>query len=326
MNDDGWPDLVITKQATGEIAVLTGDGTGRFLSTTTFPAGENPVDVALGDYDEDGDLDAAVANHDTDYVTLLLNDGTGRFSNAPASPLHVGVAPHPHAIETIDLDGDGHLDLLVDDRNAEAIAVFRGSGQGTFAEPGSRVDVGGDPYRGMALADVDGDGTVDLVTPNRNEIAVVLAVTPSGSPSPITTSADQPFTVAVGDVTGDGIHDLITGAERGPVWILRGMGSGRFEPDDALVWRRPAGAKRVVVGDLDGDGVQDAVFTNYMESRVFVIWGGPAPMRTSEVAGGTNPWGLAVADLTGDGLADIVVVDQTGGEVRVYLGQPKRDR
>jgi hypothetical protein len=326
VNDDGWPDLVIARQGAGEITVLTGDGTGRFSPMGTFAAGENPNAVALGDYDADGDLDAAVANHDTDYVTLLLNDGTGRFSTAPASPLDVGVGPHPHAIETIDLDGDGHLDLLVDDRNAEAIAVFRGSGHGTFATPGSRIDVGGDPYRGMALADVDGDGAVDLVTPNRNEIAVVLSAVPSGSPSPVTIPADQPFTVAAGDITGDGVIDLVTGAEQGPVWILRGTGSGRFEPDEALVWRQPSGAKKVVVGDLDGDGVQDAVLTNYMESGVFVIWGGPAPMRTGEVAGGINPWGLAVADLTGDGLDDIVVVDETGGEVRVYLAQPERGR
>lgn len=326
VDGDGRADLVISRQGSGEIAVLAGDGAGRFRLSGVFPAGENPVDIALGDYDEDGDLDAAVANHDTDYVTLLLNDGTGRFLLAPSSPLNVGVRPHPHAIETIDLDGDSHLDLLIDDRDAEAIAVFLGSGQATFARPGPRIAVGGDPYRGMAMADVDGDGTADLVTPNRDEIAVVLSASPSGNRPPLKTAAERPFTVAAGDLTGDGIVDLIIGSEPGPVSILRGAGSGRFEQDSALKWRRPSGGKKAVIGDLDGDGVGDAVVTNYMDSQVFVIWGGPAPMRTGEIPGGANPWGLVVADLTGDGLDDIVVVDQTGGEARVYLARAGRDR
>ncbi len=326
VNRDGQADLVIARQGSGEIAVLAGDGSGRFRLSGVFPAGENPVDVALGDYDEDGDLDAAVANHDTDYVTLLLNDGTGRFLPAPASRLNVGVGPHPHAIESIDLDGDSHLDLLVDDRDAEGIAVFLGSGQATFAVPGPRIDVGGDPYRGMALADVDGDGTADLVTPNRDEIAVVLNAAPTGNQPPLKIAAERPFTVAAGDLTGDGVVDLIIGSEPGPVSILRGAGSGRFEQDDALEWRRASGGKRAVVGDLNGDRIQDAVVINYMEPHVLVVWGGPAPMRTGEIPGGANPWGLAVADLTGDGLDDIVVVDQTGGEARVYLAKPGRDR
>ena len=50
------------------------------------------------------------------------------------------------------------------DRSPESIRLFRGRGDGTFSGATS-IDVGGDPYRGMSLADVTGDGLADLITP-----------------------------------------------------------------------------------------------------------------------------------------------------------------
>lgn len=173
LDGDGHQDLVVAS-GSGIVTIFRGDGSGGLLELRSVPAGENPADLALRDADQDGDVDLVVANHDTDYLTILLGDGTGAFSPAPASPLRIDVRPHPHAVRAEDLDGDGRLDVVVDDRGSEGLLVLRGSGFGAFESPGILVPVGGDPYRGMAIGDIDGDGKLDIVTPNPREVGVRL--------------------------------------------------------------------------------------------------------------------------------------------------------
>ena len=97
-----------------------------------------------------------------------------REEGIPYQTLLSSVSPHPHAVRLQDIDSDGHADLLVDDRSPESIRLFRGRGDGTFSGATS-IDVGGDPYRGMSLADVTGDGLADLITPNPDHVAVLVA-------------------------------------------------------------------------------------------------------------------------------------------------------
>ena len=155
-------------------SVIEGCVRGRFKVTWSGAAGENPVDLAIADLDEDGLADLAVANHETDYVTLLFGIAEGGFERRDHSRFRVDVSPHPHAVRLQDIDSDGHADLLVDDRLPESIRLFRGRGDGTFSGATS-IDVGGDPYRGMSLADVTGDGLADLITPNPDHVAILVA-------------------------------------------------------------------------------------------------------------------------------------------------------
>ena len=115
-----------------------------------------------------------MANHETDYVTLLFGIAEGGFERRDHSRFRVDVSPHPHAVRLQDIDSDGHADLLVDDRSPESIRLFPGHGDGTFSGATS-IDVGGDPYRGMSLADVTGDGLAELITPNPDHVAVLVA-------------------------------------------------------------------------------------------------------------------------------------------------------
>ena len=318
LTGDGHADLLVTVSDADRILVLRGDGTGRFRSFEEIPGGEKPVDLALGDLDGDGDLDVAIANHETDYVTLLANDGEGGLYPYSHSPLHLELGPHPHAVLLSDLDRDGNLDLLVDDRQGEAILILSGDGRGRFGMPPERVDVGGDPYRGMVLGDLDGDGALDLVTPNAGEAAVVMGLEAGRFATPRGIPADRPFEVGLGDMNGDGALDLLIAEEPGRVRVLRGLGSGMFEDEPLFETRWAAGAKAVAVGDIDGDGLADAAVTNWNSPEALVLFGAEQDINRTFVEAGGNPWGVSVADINGDGPAEILVLDNTGNALRVY--------
>ena len=85
LNGDGRLDLVVSGGQ--RVFVLTGQGDGRFDVTWSGAAGENPMDLAIADLDEDGLADLAVANHETDYVTLLFGIA-GRGLRTPG-PLEI---------------------------------------------------------------------------------------------------------------------------------------------------------------------------------------------------------------------------------------------
>lgn len=318
LTGDGLADLLVTNTDDGSVTLLIGDGSGRFPRRLNFPAGENPVDLALGDLDGDGDLDAAIANHETVYITLLRNDGSGGLAPFEHSPVNLDLGLHPHAVLIADLDHDGIPDLLVDDRRGESILLLKGTGAARFQTDVVRIPVGGDPYRGMALVDLDGDERLDLVTPNRDEVAVLLRTGDDDFSAPVGIPAAGPFEVRAGDLDGDGRADLVIATEPGPVRVQTGVGDGTFRPEPMFEERWATGAKAVAVGDFDGNGIDDSAITSWNSHDVLVLFGGEDGIRTAGVIGGENPWGVTAADITGDGHAELLVLDNTGDELRVY--------
>jgi hypothetical protein len=343
LNGDGHVDAVV---AASRLHVLLGDGTGELREGGTVDAGANPAGLSFGDVNGDGVPDLAVANHETHQVTVLLGDGAGGLEPAPGSPITVALEPHPHAVVLADLDGDGRLDLLVDDRRGEAVLVLRGAGDGRFEQPGTAIPVGGDPYRGMVAADIDGDGALDLLTPNPRDVGVRLASGRGAAPAggggrqlaldeapaaggdrPLAfdeappVPAPGPFSLGVADLTGDGALDLVVASENdGFVRLFAGDGAGGFGPAEDSVAIAPSEGLAVATGDVNGDGVADAVVTSYTSPTVAIMLGGET-IRRATVEATVNPWGLDLADMNGDGIDDPVIADQGAGRVYQFLSR-----
>ncbi|MBW8876206.1 MAG: VCBS repeat-containing protein [Acidobacteria bacterium] len=337
VNRDGKPDLVIANSGSSDVTVLLGDGKGGFAPAagSPFPAGKNPNDIAVADFDGNGTLDLALPNHDTHGVTVLLGNGKGGFSPAARSPVTVASRPHPHGIAAGDFNGDGRLDLAVESWGDNAVEVLFGNGKGGFASPGRMFPVGRMPYQRLRSADVNRDGKPDLLTTNfeGSSVSVLLGdgkggfTKAPGSPFP---AGRSPFCQAIADMNGDGKLDIVVGGFSGHpedpsadgVSVLLGDGAGAFR----LLAGSPFAAGRtpvaVAVGDLNGDGVAEIAVANMAGDTVTLLArGSNGRYRTTATIPASGAEAVAIGDLNHDGKGDLVIAALKGNEVLVVLGR-----
>jgi hypothetical protein len=339
LNGDGRLDLVVANENGSNVSVLLNDGQGGFTPSrgSPFPAGARPNDLASGDFNGDGRIDLAIANHETQNVTVLLGDGRGALAPAPGSPVTVVVRPHVHGVAAGDFNGDGHLDLVTDSWADDRVVVLFGDGKGRFATPGTYVSVGKHPYQRVRVADLNGDGRADIISPNLEGDNVTILLgdgtgkfqQPTGSPFPC---GDSPFNVAVGDVNADGKPDLAivnspssTSDRSGQdgLTLLIGDGRGAFTKMAGSPFVTGKYPNIVAIGDLNGDGVADVAVSNPDGDTITVFTmsrnGVGASRATVSVPG--HPKGLVLRDLNGDGKAEIVATNNTRDRITVIPGK-----
>jgi hypothetical protein len=329
VNNDGKPDLVVCSK--GVVAILLGDGTGRFQPAPGGPLNYGATELALGDVNGDGRLDLVLAHHDSYAVAVLLGDGRGGFAPAFGSPFAAkdGQHPHTHGLALADVNRDGRLDVITANNDDNDIAVLLGDGRGGFRPtPGSPFPVGPSPYP-FAVGDVNGDSAPDLVVPNsgpKNRTVTVLLGDSHGRFAP---APDSPFTVpngpyhtALGDVNGDGKLDVVAAHDDSSfVSVLLGDGRGGFSPAPGVPFDVGRRAGAVVVSNVNGDGHPDLVVAAGEDVRV-LLGDGRGRFRAapdSPYTSGKGTWRLVVADLNGDGKPDIAAPNFEGNSVTILL-------
>ncbi|MCU0425362.1 MAG: FG-GAP-like repeat-containing protein [Candidatus Kapabacteria bacterium] len=176
VDNDGDIDL-ISATASGSVNVFLNNGSGAFTSNNYLTGGANNNNIAVGDLNGDGYLDIATA-HDAGIssVAVLLNNGTASFS-AAGLPFPLSLGANPRAIALGDVDGDGDLDIATGNSTSNDVAVLINNGAASFTfAVGSPYPVGGNAPWGITMGDFDGDGDIDIATPNNqtNNVSVML--------------------------------------------------------------------------------------------------------------------------------------------------------
>ncbi|MGI4875566.1 MAG: FG-GAP-like repeat-containing protein [Janthinobacterium lividum] len=317
-------------------------GAGIFGSGSSPSMGSSPQGVAVGDVDGDGDLDLVTGNNYGSVVSVRLNGGnsTGSNTGVYGAATTVTVGNSPQNVALADVDGDGDLDLVAANNNTSTVSVVlnggdnTGSNTGTFTG-GSTVSVAAFPRR-LVLADIDGDGDLDLLTIHNNSTTVSIRLNggdATGSNTGIfsgtgtATAGGYAAGLALGDVDGDGDLDLLTAnndntGSNGTVSVLlnggdaSGSNAGTFSGGSTVsVGQFPY---HVALGDVDGDGDLDLLTANRLNTTGTVsirLNGGDATAATlnagtfgngSSVNVGTTPQSLALGDVDGDGDLDVV--------------------
>lgn len=330
-NKDGKLDVVTCNEG-DTVVVFLGNNRGGFT-----PAAGSPINIAAhivtaGDVNNDGNLDLALTHHDSLGVIVLLGRGDGRFAAAPNSPFiaHQGEKAHNHGLALNDLNADGTLDITTSNQDDNSVSVLLGNGKGGFTPAtGSPFAVGRSPYP-HAVGDVNGDGNLDIVTPNvrSNNISVLLGngkgsfTAAANSPFAVET---RPFYVAVGDVNGDGHPDLMTTHDDiNLMSTLLGDGRGGFAvaPDSPFDLGRRA--YKLVAADLNRDALVDLIIGTEASNSVTVLLsnkgGGYKPAPGSPYKAGGSPK-LAVGDVNGDGKPDIITANSESSDITVLLSK-----
>jgi hypothetical protein len=299
---------------------------------TNYAAGAGAASVVTADFQglADGNVDFATANIGANTVSVFLNnhDGTGTFR--PAVNYAVGGAPLD--IVAGDLTGDGLPDIVVTDSNSNTVTILYNdpAHPDTFQPRVALLGTGGSGPRDVRLAELTGDGFLDIITANydNNTVAVLLG-NGDGSFAPAHTYAASAgssgaYALAVADFYGDGFPSVaVSNPVRGVVDILRGNHDGTLQPFHQVA--TPGHVTGLAAGDL-GNGNIDLVSANNSSGGVNVLLNDGAGNFTSRHYNITPiqaPFRVFLGDVNGDGNLDVVTdnIASTGpGNISILYG------
>lgn len=325
-NNDGKNDLVTTISL-GQVALRMGNGNGTFGEpqlialpaqlAAAYPAPgyyhQSPYSIAVGDLNNDGKLDLTVGGFVSyhnglacgyyscgysdayeGYVNVLIGNGTGQFQYEDARPSDpdlnaypLGVWRLPYALAVADLNHDNRADVLV---SASGLSTLLGNGDGSLQ--GAISSGAGSTGTSIPLGDVDGDGNLDAVSLNGNSLLVQKGLGDGRFSQGTSVDTGQRLQSAViGDVNADGKLDLVA------------VGTALCSNYSYYGCYDPTTTKQVSVLLGNGQGGFSLPITSSL--------GTATDFYSSFV-------GAALADLTGDGLPELLALDaRYGGSLAI---------
>lgn len=299
-------DLILADSAAGEVRLFLNSGGAAFAAPLVYRVGAGPYDIAPSANDN---LAALLAQADETAMSQRSREGTSSFTFG-------------------DFDGDGLPDLLALNAGSNTFALLAGAGANGLGA--ASVFSTGDRPTEAAVGDFNRDGRADLAILLAGEarLAIYLGDGQGGFAAGETYSAGNlPRGLAALDVDADSLVDLVVGNAFGDLMTYRGRGDGTFG-----AFLRAGGDMPLAVADLDGDGVPEVIVANEALDHVSVQQTDGAPLADGALTanqifeqqraqGLLAPGAVEMADLDGDGRADMLVANRGGNELLVYLGR-----
>jgi len=347
LNGDGKPDIVTANYNANTISVLldttlSGALIPSFTAKTDFSTGTNPRGVVIADMNGDYKPDVVTANIGTNNISALLNT----TSNSLYTPLfssmtNFNTGSSPASVGYGDLNGDGKQDVVVANYVSNTISVFLNTTADNASSPtlNAKTDfaTGNGPIS-VAIADLNGDGRLDIAVANSNDntVSVFFNTTPTGATTPSFTAktdfatGSTPYYVAIANLNGDGKPDIITANPNSNniSVLLNTTSRGASVPSFSAKTDFSTGSscRWIAIDDFNGDGKLDIAAANYGANTISVLLNTtpdsattPSFSNNTLFTTGTNPASVAVADINRDGKPDIVAANYGSNTVSVFL-------
>ncbi|NTW00740.1 MAG: VCBS repeat-containing protein, partial [Oscillochloris sp.] len=279
IDGDGDLDLALSNGGLqNEIYLNSGAGSFAESDALSFGGFAGPaLRVAVGDLDSDGVLDLVLLRENLQPLITVL-DAQG----APVSSVTFGEpGPRYSDLALGDLDGDADLDIVLASMGRQNLVLFnQGVGSGVFYSGVISCGVtagvacfgsGDDPTYSVALADLNGDGPLDIVAGNGSTAWSSVYLNQGGvffqgrtrcdgsDPQTVVCLGDEDThtrSVAAGDLDSDGDADLVLGNEGQANQIFLNDGSGAFSAGSTFGSGTDT-TLSIALGDLNGDGRLD---------------------------------------------------------------------
>ncbi|HKI18895.1 MAG TPA: VCBS repeat-containing protein, partial [Isosphaeraceae bacterium] len=332
LEQDGRLDIVFSNRLSGEVGVLENLGGGSFASPVLYRAGPGPYgvtgtadpspvssreatsSVAVGTFTAGGLPSLVALDPGSNTFGLLSGLGGGRLSN----PTYVPTPAAGLVVRAIDFNGDGLTGLAV--LTPDGLFIYRGNGQGGFLPP-TELDVGFEP-NGLTVADLTGNGKADLLVSNPLGDVLVLIGNGDGTFQPVQ-NLDQQVSLAVYAPNGNTPAAFIFADQLTDQLIVQTVGGVTTVLGNASTGLISPGA--VELADLNNDGILDLIVANSGSNNVLVYPGlgngafGPALNDGHGFFTGTNPAGITVADVNGDGRPDLIIANEGSNDVSILI-------
>jgi hypothetical protein len=281
--DNDWDlDALISCKLCATSLLYRNDGSGKFTDDpSAIPAASNNYEFEAMDIDHDGDLDLATINDGGEFRDrLLVNDGTGVFADE-SSRLGSNPTADDNAVLWLDVDSDGDADLFVGSLGTDRLLLNDGTGNFALAANATPNDTSAS--LGIAVADLDGDGRLDLLQ-GQGEAAFSDKVQRATDLVAVDTAPPVVRAERVGSRIVARVHDHQSPSRAHDwqrVWAEIGGSSLELTWYGEYLWRSPdapAGETRVCA--MDRRGNQDCVDL-----------GGPVTGDDTVPDGGVDPAG-----------------------------------
>lgn len=299
-NEDGYPDLVVTRNNANSVYILLNDTTGHFPTITTASTPWPMYLVVPAFVNADPHQDLLLANYDRG-VRILLGNGDGTFEDGDGVALDTGLMD----LQVADLNGDAYPDILGLTMNA--LIVQMSNAGGPILPPQQRY-TSVEPFSMLSAGNLNGDNHADVVIAGPTNQLFVLNNNGDGTLNAPTAyqSSFSPSGIVVTDLNGEPGDDVAVSALYGAnISVHPGDGNGQLFPFAQSAAGRLFGD--LTHADFNGDGLTDlatSVFSTSLQVNLNDGNGNFPESVSVPISGFVKD--LSSADLNGDGKVDLV--------------------